>query len=34
LPSIIHVKIDPEAITPTTTLSEIRANALARRGGA
>ena len=33
LPSIIHVKIDPEAITPTTTLSEIRAAALARSGG-
>ena len=30
LPSIIHVKIDPEAITPATTLSEIRAAALAR----
>ena len=33
LPSIIHVKIDPEAITPATTLSEIRAAALARRSG-
>jgi len=33
LPSIIHVKIDPEAITPATTLSEIRAAALARRAG-
>ena len=32
LPSIVHVKIDPEAITPATTLSEIRAVALARRG--
>ncbi len=32
LPSIVHVKIDPEAITPSTTLSEIRAAALARRG--
>ena len=31
LPSIIHVKIDPEAITPNTTLSEIRSVALARR---
>jgi acetolactate synthase-1/2/3 large subunit len=28
-PSIIHVKIDPEAITPATTLSWIRENALA-----
>jgi acetolactate synthase-1/2/3 large subunit len=33
LPSIIHVKIDPEAITPTTTLSAIRAAALAKRVG-
>jgi acetolactate synthase-1/2/3 large subunit len=31
LPSILHVKIDPEAITPATTLSAIRANALAAR---
>jgi acetolactate synthase I/II/III large subunit len=30
LPSIVHVKIDPEAITPASTLSEIRAAALAR----
>ncbi len=28
LPAILHVKLDPEAITPTTTLSEIRAKAL------
>ncbi len=28
LPSIIHVKIDPEAITPTTTLTAIRTRAL------
>ena len=34
LPSIVHVKIDPEAITPTTTLSAIRAAALAKRAGA
>jgi acetolactate synthase I/II/III large subunit len=33
LPSILHVKIDPEAITPTTTLSAIRAAALAKRAG-
>ena len=33
LPSIVHVKIDPEAITPTTTLSAIRAAALAKRAG-
>ena len=32
LPSILHVKIDPDAITPTTTLSAIRAAALKRRG--
>jgi acetolactate synthase-1/2/3 large subunit len=32
-PSIIHLKIDPEAITPTTTLSAIRAKALAGGGG-
>jgi acetolactate synthase I/II/III large subunit len=30
LPSIVHVKIDPEAITPAATLSEIRAKALAQ----
>src|ERR1700724_1166945 len=29
-PSIIHVKIDPEAITPATTLSRIREQALAK----
>jgi acetolactate synthase-1/2/3 large subunit len=29
-PSIIHVKIDPEAITPGTTLSKIREQALAK----
>jgi acetolactate synthase-1/2/3 large subunit len=28
-PAIIHVKIDPEAITPATTLSKIREQALA-----
>ena len=30
LPSILHVKVDPEAITPTTTMSAIRAQALER----
>jgi acetolactate synthase-1/2/3 large subunit len=30
-PAILHVKIDPEAITPTTTLTAIRARALAER---
>ena len=29
-PAIIHVKIDPEAITPATTLSRIREQALAK----
>ena len=33
MPAIIHVKIDPEAITPTTTLSAIRRKALAAREG-
>ncbi len=31
-PAIIHLKIDPEAITPVTTLSRIRAQALAAHG--
>jgi len=31
-PSIIHMKIDPEAITPTTTLTALRENALAGGG--
>ncbi|MBV9555508.1 MAG: hypothetical protein JO254_00370, partial [Pseudolabrys sp.] len=26
-PAIVHLKIDPEAITPTTTLTKIRENA-------
>ena len=30
-PAILHVKVDPEAITPTTTLTAIRQAALARR---
>jgi acetolactate synthase-1/2/3 large subunit len=30
-PAILHVKIDPEAITPATTLTAIREAALARR---
>jgi acetolactate synthase-1/2/3 large subunit len=30
LPSIIHLKIDPEAITPTASLTAIREKALAR----
>jgi len=33
LPSIVRVKIDPEAIAPATTLSTIRAAALGMRGG-
>ena len=32
LPAIIHLKIDPEAITPGLTLSQVRAQGLARRG--
>jgi acetolactate synthase-1/2/3 large subunit len=31
LPSILHVKVDPEAITPATTLSAIRKQALEKR---
>jgi acetolactate synthase-1/2/3 large subunit len=34
LPAIIHVKVDPEAITPTTTLSAIRAASLSARAKA
>jgi acetolactate synthase-1/2/3 large subunit len=30
-PTIIHLKIDPDAITPATTLSAIRAKALAAK---
>jgi acetolactate synthase-1/2/3 large subunit len=33
LPAIIHLKVDPEAITPTTTLAKIREAALAQRSG-
>jgi acetolactate synthase-1/2/3 large subunit len=33
-PAILHVKVDPEAIAPTTTLSAIRQAALKRRGKA
>ncbi len=33
LPSIIHLKIDPDAILPGTTLTAIRQGALARQGG-
>jgi len=32
-PAIIHLKVDPEAITPTTTLTKIRETALARHHG-
>jgi len=32
LPSILHVKVDPDVITPTTTLSAIRAQAQEKRG--
>jgi acetolactate synthase-1/2/3 large subunit len=30
LPAIVHLKVDPEAITPTATLAKIRETALAR----
>ncbi len=33
LPAILHVKIDPEAITPTTTLTAIREAAVKRKAG-
>ncbi|MGE3244940.1 MAG: thiamine pyrophosphate-binding protein [Beijerinckiaceae bacterium] len=29
LPSLIHIKVDPEGITPVTTLTELRENSLA-----
>ena len=32
-PSIIHLRIDPEAITPATTLSAIREKSLTAGGG-
>ncbi|MBX6425748.1 MAG: thiamine pyrophosphate-binding protein [Variibacter sp.] len=32
-PAIIHLKVDPEAITPTTTLTAIRERALAQSRG-
>lgn len=31
-PAIIHLKVDPEAITPTQTLAKIRESALAQHG--
>jgi acetolactate synthase I/II/III large subunit len=31
-PAILHMKVDPEAITTATTLSAIREKSLARRG--
>ncbi|HSV00940.1 MAG TPA: thiamine pyrophosphate-binding protein [Roseiarcus sp.] len=34
LPAIVHVKVDPEAITPTTTLSAVRKQAEAKRASA
>jgi len=33
LPAILHVKVDPEAITPSTTLTAIREAALKRAAG-
>jgi acetolactate synthase-1/2/3 large subunit len=32
-PAIIRLAIDPEAITPATTLAKIRSKSLAARGG-
>jgi acetolactate synthase-1/2/3 large subunit len=32
-PAIVHLKVDPDAITPATTLGAIREKALAGRGG-
>jgi acetolactate synthase I/II/III large subunit len=32
LPAIIHLKVDPEAITPATTLGAIRKTAMSGRG--
>jgi acetolactate synthase-1/2/3 large subunit len=32
-PAILHLKIDPEALTPAMSLSQTRAKALAERGG-
>jgi acetolactate synthase I/II/III large subunit len=29
-PAILHLKVDPQAISPATTLDAIRANAMAR----
>ena len=32
-PAILHLKVDPEALTPAMSLSATRAKALAERGG-
>jgi len=32
-PAIVRLAVDPEAITPTTTISKIRAKSLAEKGG-
>ena len=32
-PAIVRLAVDGEAITPTTTLSKIRAKAMAEKGG-
>jgi acetolactate synthase-1/2/3 large subunit len=32
-PAILHLKVDAEAITPTTTLTALREKAMAARGG-
>jgi hypothetical protein len=33
VPTVIEIKIDPEAITPVTTLTAIREAALAKANG-
>jgi acetolactate synthase-1/2/3 large subunit len=32
-PALLHIKVDPEAITPTTTLGAIREKAMSEHGG-
>jgi acetolactate synthase-1/2/3 large subunit len=31
-PTVLEIRLDPEAITPTAKLSDVRANALAAKG--
>jgi acetolactate synthase-1/2/3 large subunit len=32
MPAILHLKVDPQAISPATTLDAIRAKSLAAQG--